>query len=621
MAYPQWVAPVAMDTMGGFLGGFNAGQQARQGEFNRAGLETIAGIYDQQKGHYARPQPMGFLGSGGQVQQAPQAPGGGALSGSFNAVQGATDPNLQGILNSLIGTESGGNWQARNNSVGAGGARGHFGRVQFGQARLQDAMNAGAIPAGTTPDAFMQSPDLQRAAENWHFADINRQIGSRGLDQYVGQSVGGVPITRDGIIAMAHLGGIGGAERYLQTGGRYNPADDNGTTLSAYAQRHGNASGVEGQQIPVGSPALDAATSQAGGNQPLPSGVPDVGAGQGQPFEITGDQIASLMASEYTRPYGIQLLEARQQTAQSGGRYVVEQGPNGSVWQRDRQSGETKVLLTPDQMGVGSGSTARPMTAEERRIWGIPENDTRPYMLDADGTPKLLGGSGQTINVSTGDAGAGEFWDTLGGAVTGRYTGLIDAGNNAARTLGQLDQLETLLANTPQGFEAAATQFAGNFGIDLGDAQGVQAAAALINQMVPAQRPPGSGPMSDADLELFKQSVPRLINQPGGNQMIIETMRAINTYDLQAARIVEDFTLRGQRAQTPGEADQLRSEMQTALNGLQNPLENFQQRVQPYMREGDEGGNHPVVTNQQEYDAIPSGAQYLDADGNLRVKG
>jgi len=41
----------------------------------------------------------------------------------------------------------------------------------------------------------------------------------------------------------------------------------------------------------------------------------------------------------------------------------------------------------------------RPMTPEERAMWGIPETDTTPYFLDDKGQPKAIGGGGQTINV------------------------------------------------------------------------------------------------------------------------------------------------------------------------------------------------------------------------------
>lgn len=141
---------------------------------------------------------------------------------------------------SLVQNESGGSWTAQNDAVGSGGARGHFGRLQFGQARLQEAAAAGAIPAGTTPQAFMQSPELQQAAERWHFGDIDQAIAQNGFDRLIGRAaIGGVPVTVDGLRAVAHLGGKEGMRKFVETGGRYNPRDENGTSLMDYFTRHG----------------------------------------------------------------------------------------------------------------------------------------------------------------------------------------------------------------------------------------------------------------------------------------------------------------------------------------------------------------------------------------------
>jgi hypothetical protein len=110
----------------------------------------------------------------------------------------------------------------------------------------------------------------------------------------------------------------------------------------------------------------------------------------------------------------------------------------------------------------------------------------------------------------------------------------------AQRNIPRIDRLESLLAGVGTGAQANFKQIAANYGLALGDdVNNIQAAAALINSLVPEQRAPGSGPMSDADLELFKQSLPRIINQPGGNKKIIETMRAIAQYDAEGAAIVQ----------------------------------------------------------------------------------
>lgn len=143
-----------------------------------------------------------------------------------------------GYRDSLIGTESGGNFAAQNNEVGSGGARGHFGRVQFGHARLQDAMNAGVIPQGTTPEQFMASPEMQKATEDWHFADLEQQ-----LSPLVGAVVNGKPLDMGALVAMGHLGGAGGARKFVETGGGYNPSDSFGTSLADYAAKHGGQGG------------------------------------------------------------------------------------------------------------------------------------------------------------------------------------------------------------------------------------------------------------------------------------------------------------------------------------------------------------------------------------------
>ena len=145
---------------------------------------------------------------------------------------------MTSYIDSLIRTESGGNWSARNNEVGAGGKAGHFGRLQFGHARLQDAIRAGAIPPGTTPEQFMASPELQMSAETWHFADLERKLAD-----LVGREVNGQVMDMAALVAMGHLGGAGGARRFVESGGAYNPSDSFGTSLWDYAQTHGGKGG------------------------------------------------------------------------------------------------------------------------------------------------------------------------------------------------------------------------------------------------------------------------------------------------------------------------------------------------------------------------------------------
>lgn len=180
-------------------------------------------------------------------------------------------------------------------------------------------------------------------------------------------------------------------------------------------------------------------------------------------------------------------------------------------------------------------------------------------------------GDSPLVQVNTGDTN--DFFTGLAAAEGENFAGFLTGGQSAARNLNQIDRLEGLLQETPQGLAGASTQLAGNLGIDIGNASGVQAAQALINTLVPNQRPPGSGPMSDADLELFKQSLPRIINQPNGNQLIIETIRGINNYDLELARITQEGLAAAEMTEDPSERARIRQDMRARINSLQNPID------------------------------------------------
>jgi hypothetical protein len=201
------------------------------------------------------------------------------------------------------------------------------------------------------------------------------------------------------------------------------------------------------------------------------------------------------------------------------------------------------------------------MNAQDRAEWGIPADDKRPYVMTPNG-PKVIGGGGVTVN---NDLGGDKFEEAFAKGDATALGTISESGMAAQRNLGRIDQLEGLLANSPTGLKGVATQMAGELGINTDGLSEVQAAQALINSMVPEQRQPGSGPMSDADLALFKQSLPRIINQPGGNDLIIQTMRAIAQYDAEGASIVQQL-----RA---GQID--RAQAFAALQGRENPLQGF----------------------------------------------
>ncbi len=141
--------------------------------------------------------------------------------------------------------ESGGDLTSQNR-------QGYVGLLQFGDARLADAKAAGVVPASMTKEQFRTGgKELQDRVADWHFSDIDNQAKQNGLEQFYGRTIGGVPINRDSVRAMAHLGGMGGVTAFINSNGAEDRADANGTKLSTYGKKFGTADTSPTAAIPA----------------------------------------------------------------------------------------------------------------------------------------------------------------------------------------------------------------------------------------------------------------------------------------------------------------------------------------------------------------------------------
>jgi hypothetical protein len=174
---------------------------------------------------------------------------------------------------------------------------------------------------------------------------------------------------------------------------------------------------------------------------------------------------------------------------------------------------------------------------------------------------------GTTVNV--GDK-VSPFEKTAQESQAKDFSEIQKSGTSAARSSREITRLGNILEKVETGGVAAFKQIAGNFGIKTEGLDDIQSAQAIINKLVPQQRPPGSGPMSDADLALYKESLPRLINQPGANREIVRSMKDINEYLIKEGKIASDV-LDGKL--TPAEGRQ-------KLFELGNPIQDFFERNQ-----------------------------------------
>lgn len=165
---------------------------------------------------------MEAYGQGAGAAIAKQQIGDPAAAVTVSSMGGESD-----VSASLSRTESGGNYQAQNDE-------GYAGKYQWGPDRLNDYNKANGTSYSFAQ--FKATPQLQENAQKWHEADILGHLGG-----YVGRVVNGITMTPGAIIGAAHLGGIGGARKFIESNGAYDPADSNGTHLSDYAKTHGGA--------------------------------------------------------------------------------------------------------------------------------------------------------------------------------------------------------------------------------------------------------------------------------------------------------------------------------------------------------------------------------------------
>lgn len=167
-------------------------------------------------------------------------------------------------------------------------------------------------------------------------------------------------------------------------------------------------------------------------------------------------------------------------------------------------------------------------------------------------------------NVNIGGEGD-KFYEKLDQKNAETFATLSEGGMGARSRMAQLNQLETLLQQSPAGAEAGLKLWLGDLGIATDGVDGLQATRSLIEKMVPEQRAPGSGPMSDADIVMYRRSLASVQNQPGGNALIIGRAKAIAEYDMQMGAIADAVADREIKP----------SEGRRRIRELKNPLEGY----------------------------------------------
>lgn len=257
---------------------------------------------------------------------------------------------------------------------------------------------------------------------------------------------------------------------------------------------------------------------------------------------------------------------------------------------------------------------------------GTPEYQTEMLRL-------MQPASGATVNVDTTGAGGDpaniglrEMQKGLGGALATTYSTMMDGGRQAGVMLGDINQLEALLAQSPQGTLAPMlTEIGGlaqSLGIDVGDIDpsSSQAVSSIIARIVPGLRPPGSGTTSDRDLALFTQSLPALSNTPQGNATIVAVLRAMAERRAQEGQIATQVAT---GAMTPAKAQQVLANLGPYISpdlaqAIAGASQGDMSGIPVY------SGSNPMtpvhVSSEADFLALPSGATAVTDDGTVLTR-
>lgn len=267
------------------------------------------------------------------------------------------------------------------------------------------------------------------------------------------------------------------------------------------------------------------------------------------------EALSSPYASEQERKIAGLLLgqQMEAQAAQNAPpKYDFMAGKDGAIFRTDSTG-------NMEQVYGGKPDTFRTLNAEEKASMGLPAEGA--YQIGADNKISQIGGSGTTVNIDQKAEGA--FDKKLAETQAVTFDTMATEGLNARADMGVISELEGALGSS--GTLAGVKGIAAKYGLGGEGMDEIQTATALINRLIPTQRQPGSGSMSDRDVEMFTRSLPSLWNTPGGNQKILRVMKGLTQYKQDQGEIA-DQVLAGELT---------RQEARQKLRALKNPLADF----------------------------------------------
>lgn len=299
------------------------------------------------------------------------------------------------------------------------------------------------------------------------------------------------------------------------------------------------------------------------------------------------------------------------------------------------------IVRNPDVMKAvlsqkfGAGGTTDELKEyafdmRQRRERGMPEPTFGEWKTD-------LKKSGRT-QVTVAQGYEKEFDKKLAAQEAERYGGLIKAGAAARDMITNLDTVGVALDEYNKGskfgtgalapYENALRSYGAALGI--GDAATVGAgelAQSVQNRMALMMRNPDGGmgmpgALSDADRKFLVASQPGIDKTPAGNRRMIEIMKRLEQRKIQISEMAAEWV------GTNGTMKGFEQQLNKWANA--NPLFADMPSTAAQQRSGSDGAaafaapnmavSVPKVRSDDDYAALPSGAEYMAPDGSRRRK-
>ena len=216
------------------------------------------------------------------------------------------------------------------------------------------------------------------------------------------------------------------------------------------------------------------------------------------------------------------------------------------------------------------------MSPEERAAAGVPEGvfaqrESESGKIDTANPPSA------GVSIINAPENKGEQkWEEVGSTNLGNLLSTYsDAGSNAKMRVAQVDLLDKIMPVMLSGTEAQISEYMrNNWGITLAPGAGDATTAfnSIVNSLVPEQRQPGSGTMSDRDVELFKSFLPSMMSSPQANKMITAYLRGIAQYQQQKGALAQQALAAPDRRTAMKIFDEGMSKLVNPLAGLEETM-------------------------------------------------